>query len=451
MGDALPYEPAAVAHHQEGTRAQKLAWILYDAANSGFGLIITGPLFSPYFVRALLPERPGLTPGPGGEAAHGLNVFGVDMPGDAVWGLLTAASALLVAIAAPILGAVADIRGWTKRLLVIHALGGSLFTLLSLGLAPGRWELGAVMFVLSSYCFGTSITFYNAFLPRLTPPERQGRLSGWGFAVGYVGGAIALIIALILFKTIGSMPLALAFAGLWWLLLSLPAILLLDEYPPQPGAAAADDRGSLLLAGFRRIRGTFRNIRQYKMLFLFLAAFLIYTNGTDTVINISPAFAGTLLNMSETQLIGTFLIVQFVAFGGASVFGYLADRWGNKPVIISNLVVWVLVVSAVALVQTWWQFMILAALIGLVLGGVQSSSRALMAKLTPEHIRNEAFGFFSLSGKALSVFGPLIYSALSTFMGTRYGVLAVIPFLVIGLVLVLFVQEPRRSVSAQSD
>lgn len=439
MSDTPDIPPPTDGPHHEAIFWQKAAWVMYDWANSGFGLIITGPLFQPYFIGQLLPKLPE---GAGAaEDRNGFVIGGTVIPASAVVALMTATTAALVALAAPVLGAIADIKGWTRRLFILHALVGGLIALGTIFLAPGQWPLAIPIYILSAYCFGAANTFYNAFLPRLTRPQRQGSLSGFGFAAGYVGGALALIFAYFaVFKLSDNMPLALTVGGAWWLLFSLPAIFLLPSVPPAPGAEV--ERGRLITSGFCRVFRTFSNIRQYRMLFLFLLAFLLYANGTDTVINLSPAFGKDVLNMTPGQLVTMFLVVQFVAFGGALVFGWLADRVGNKPVIVSNLAVWVLATTLVLFVTTAGQFTALAILVGVVLGGVQASSRALMARLAPREIHNEAFGFFSLSGKAVSVLGPLIYAGTATLLGPRFGVLAVLPFLLAGLMLLLLVREP---------
>jgi MFS transporter, UMF1 family len=155
--------------------------------------------------------------------------------------------------------------------------------------------------------------------------------------------------------------------------------------------------------------------------------------------------------MTQEQLIKMFLIVQFVAFGGALAFGYVADRIGNKTVIVVNLFVWIAAATMAFFVKTPGQFTALGVLVGLVLGGVQASSRALMALLSPEHIRNEAFGFFSISGKFASIFGPALFALFVTWFGeARYGILSVLPFLVGGLAVVWFVREPRGGAASVS-
>jgi UMF1 family MFS transporter len=457
MTETLPAESAtpSVSTAHEATPLQKASWVLYDWANSGYGLIIITAVFPIYFIGTLLPVVPELGLTGAGEPIHGLRIAGSAFQGISVFGFLTSASMALMAIGAPVMGAIADIKGWTRRLMAVFGVAGAVLTIAMIFLTPGQWLLGAVLYVASNFCFGTSFAFASAFLPRLTRPEKQGSLSGWGFAAGYVGGAVAMIIVLLMINahpddTARYVRYGLALSGLWWLVFGLPAYVFLDELPAQ---ATDADRGPLVTAGFRRIRNTFRNLRHYRMLFLFLLAFLLYNDGVETIISMSGAFGQEQLKMTPQQIIQMLLIVQFVAFGGAVVFGYLSDKLGNKTVIVINLVIWLLAASLAFFVQTPGQFTALGVLVGAVLGGVQASSRALMALLSPEHIRNEAFGFFSISGKFASIFGPTLFALFVKWFGEpRYGVLSVLPFLLAGLILILFVREPRpqRAAAAQS-
>jgi MFS transporter, UMF1 family len=452
--------PADPTPHHEATFAQKTAWVMYDWANSGYGLIVVGPVFAPFFIKVLLP------PLSAGSEEHGLVWGGTVIRASAITAVLTSMSMALMAIGAPMLGAVADIKGWTRRLLIIFATAGSILTMGMIVLRSGQWVLGGTLYVLSNFCFGTSLAFANAYLPRLTRPERQGSLSGWGFAAGYVGGAVALIIVLVMVSNWGddprTVPAGLALSGAWWILFSLPAFFLLDEFPPM--ATDEDRRGSLITAGFRRVKNTFAHLKRYRTLFLFLLAFLLYNDGVETVIAMAGSFGTDYLKMSDEKLIVMFLIVQFVAFFGAVAFGYVSDRIGNKKVIVINLLVWLIATFLAILTRpepmfTLFgikfdgtnQFIALGVLIGLVLGGVQAASRSLMGALTPKEIHNEAFGFFSMSGKFASIFGPLLYGGLVMATGNpRWGILSVPPFLIGGLLILLAVREPRPTLASAS-
>lgn len=412
---------------------RRLAWVLYDAANSGFGLIVLGPVFVPAFI-GLLPEQHDW-PLLDGRVPTGLNVWGVAVPGSGVVAILTAIVALLIVLLAPVLGALADGRGWQRRLFVGFGVAGGTVALGLYFVGPQSWLLGAVLYVASFTCFGLANQFYNAYLPHLAPPERQGSLSGWGFAVGYLGGAAGMLLGWWLLEG----PTLWAFGGVWWLLLALPSYVLMPHVPPSNPDAP---RHGLLADAFGRIAHTFRQVRPYRTLFLFLLAFLLYTNGTETIINLSSAYGEEVIGMTAAQLIRMFLVVQVVAFVGALACGYLADWIGNKPVIVATLAVWCVGSAGMFVIRGPVGFTVLACVIGVVLGGVQSSSRALMARLAPAEIRNEAFGFFAIGSKALAIFGPLLYAGLTMLAGPRFGIFAVLPFLVGGLLLLRWVREP---------
>ncbi len=421
-------------------RKRQLAWILNDWAGSGFGMIGIGVVFSSYFTSSLAPEH--LIDG---AVRRGLMVAGKLIPADGVFALLTAASAFLVVLTAPVMGAIADIKGWGKPLYIGTSVAGALVAMTMCVLDPGEWKIAAVLYVLASFCFISSLTFYNAFLPLLAPNSRQGRLSGFGFAAGYIGGALAVIAGVFLLKPFLGVKGVLFFGGLWWLVFAIPSFLLMPVSPPQNRPRL---RKWLVAEGFVRVGHTFANIKTYRMLFLFLVAFLIYSNGIDTVINVSPAWTTEVLKVTGEQNTLIFLCVQFVAMPGAILCGFLADKFGNKPVIIVTLMIWCVLVTATPFVPSIAAFVVVACGLGLVLGGVQSSSRAMMARLAPAEIRNEAFGFFSLSGKAVSIVGPVFYSAVSTIMGSKWAVIAVVPFLVVGLLIMLKVKEPKASTTS---
>jgi MFS transporter, UMF1 family len=422
--------------HNPYPRSRQIAWILYDWANSGFGMIGIGVVFSSYFANSLAPTH--LIDG---VEQRGIYFGSHLIPADGVFAILTAIAAFLIVCTAPVLGAIADVKGWTKRLFIIHATLGSIVAMCMGFLQDGQWLLGAFLYILSSFFFGTAWSFYNAFLPLLASPQKQGRLSGFGFGAGYIGGALAVIVGVFALKPYLGVQGVLFIGGVWWLLFSLPAFFLLPTNAPDASPRLAS---SLVAEGFKRVGRTFANVRNFGMLFLFLCAFLIFSNGIDTIINVAPAWTTEVFKTTTEKTTMIFLIVQFVAMPGAILCGYLSDRIGNKPVIIGTLFVWCILSAVTPWIPSVAVFTIVACLLGLVLGGVQSSSRALMAKLAPASIRNEAFGFFSLAGKAVSIFGPLAYAAITSSLGSKWGVAAVLPFLAIGLVVMFFVKEPTH-------
>jgi UMF1 family MFS transporter len=410
---------------------------LYDWANSGFVLILLGPLFSPYFIDNLLPKQTLAE----GKVESGLMLFGQYLPGSAVWALLTSIVALIITLTAPPLGALADMRGWTKRLFLITAIAGATVGLMCGLLTPGAWILGAIIYVVGAWLLETSCSFYNAFLPAIEEPSRQGRLSGYGFGLGYVGGAIALVVAgFVIEGYFGlSRATALTFGSVWWIVFAIPAFITLREFKA-PDADAPTSR--LITSSFKRVGETLRNVRKYRMLFLFLVAFLLFNNGITTAIYLAAPFAEDVLHLSTTQQIASFLLVQMVAMVGAFGFGHLSDRFGQRNTIIVTLFIWCGAVALTMAVQSYYQYLWVAGLIGIVLGGSQSASRTLLAKLAPEEIRNEAFGLFALSGRAVSIFGPLFYAMAAWAFGPRFGVVAVLPFFIVGLLLMFKVREP---------
>ncbi len=442
----LPYESPA----PDGGGRRRVAWMLYDWANSGYGLV-WGSIFPQVFIRSLLPEQPTWDRrevAGSMEMVTGLDVFGVRLHGSSVFALLVAFVATLTVLSAPVFGALADARGWQRRMFIITATLGPIVAM-SAALVPSEspyaWQFAAVIYTLSFFLFGLSITFYNAYLPVIAGRMGEAKLGGWGFAVGYIGGAIMLIISgLLLTKLLPNYDnvfnLGLGLSGVWWLVFSIPAFLLMPDVPP---ASDAHLREKGVLGPFKQVLGTLKSLRQYRMLFLFLLAFLVYINGVESVINLSSAFASDVLMMSVAELTTMYLVVQFVAFVGAASCGYIAHRVGNKPVIMTTLIAWCVGVGLAYLVQTPLQFTLLGILIGLVLGGVQSSSRTLMSKLTPDAIRNEAFGFYAIGTKAMSIFGPLLFAGVGTITGSpRLAIFAVLPFLIGGLALLSRVKEP---------
>ena len=322
----------------------------------------------------------------------------------------------------PVLGAFADRAGWRKRLFIA-------FTALCIGcialfttLVPGMVLQGFALIALANFAFESSQIYYNAYLPDIAPADRLGTVSGLGFAIGYLGSIIGLVVALPLVN-------ARQFNLLWLLVaaffavFSVPAFLALPADRPQP-----EKRVSL--------RAIVRDVIGNQPLRRFFLAYFLYFDGVETTIVFSGIFAATTLNFTTPEVIKLFLAVQFSALAGALLLARPTDRWGAKQVITLTLLLWVAVSIGAYFAQTKSTFFAVAVTAGLGLGSIQAASRALMASLIPPGKESELFGFYALCGKSSSVLGPLVFGAVSYLAGSqRAAVAAVGVFFVGGLLL----------------
>lgn len=379
-----------------------LAWCLYDFANSAYSAVIVVSVFSIYYVTHIV----------GNE--HGL--------GDLWWGRAIAMSLLLVVLTGPVLGALADRWGMRKRLFVA-------FTGLCIGcialfttLEPGMVLQGFALIALANFAFESSQIYYNAYLPDIAPPERLGTVSGLGFAIGYLGSIVGLVVAL---------PLATAHQfNLLWILVaaffavfSIPAFLAMPADRPQPEKHVS-------------LSHLLRDVLGNPQLRRFLVAYFLYFDGVETTIVFSGIYAATTLKFTTPEVIKLFLAVQVSALAGALALARPTDRWGAKRVITLTLLLWIGVSVSAYFAQTKATFVAVAVTAGLGLGSIQAASRALMASLIPPGKESEFFGFYALCGKSSSILGPLVFGAVSYLTGSqRAAVAAVGVFFVVGLIL----------------
>jgi UMF1 family MFS transporter len=414
---------------------------MYDFANSPFATTILAVIFSTYFERVVA----------GGE--QGSLFLGVRLPGAAIFAYALSTSMAVVAVLSPVLGAMADLAAAKKRYLAVTCYLGAGLTALLATVGPGDVHSGFVLFVLANIAFNASLNFYNAFLPELAEDQQMGRVSGYGWALGYIGGALVLVLNLVMLEyphllgfPEGAFTVQHCFlsVAIWWALFSLPTLLWVRE---RATAAAAPAQG-YWRAGWSRVVVTLKKVRHYRELTKFLIAFLIYNDGIETVIAMAAIFGAATLGLREDELIVFFLVVQATAFVGALAFGWLADRIGNLRTVMLTLAVWSGVVLWAYLLG--WsgdprrEFWILGILTGSVMGGSQSCSRALQGLFTPERYSAEFFGFFAVSGKFSSVFGPLIYGYLiSTTGSVQRAILSLLGFFVIGMAILATVREGR--------
>jgi len=420
-------------------RRSRRAWLLYDWANSAFATVILAALLPVWFAEAVVPE---------GGVVWG----GVTFSATSLWGYASGLGALLVFLSAPFLGALADLRGNRRRWLAACFLPGSLATVMLFSALPGRvaWTLG--LYLVASMGFVSANIFYDSFLPLIASPADRDRMSARGYAWGYLGGGLMLLIDLVLVQKHAAfglesgtaVRLALALAGLWWGGFGLLAWRGLEE-PPQEKQLL----GEILRDAHRRSWGTLRGAIGRRNLLLFLLAFLFYNDGIQTVVKMASIFGSEELGLSRGNLMGALLMVQMIGILGALLFGRLAGRIGAKRAILLSLALWTLLVAWAAVIQTSLGFWILAAGVGLCLGGSQALSRSYFSGFIPEGRSAEYFGFYSVFAKFSAIAGPILFGLLHQVTGnSRVSVMATGLFFLAGMLLLSRVKERETAMGS---
>lgn len=403
-------------------RVKIWAWALYDWANSAYSTILITVVML-YISQVVLAPR-----------------FAGDVWGKTVYAWCISISMVVAAVLSPVLGAMADVNRSKRRWLALTALGGAGIAL-AMAAVPPQWPwLVVILLVLTSICFELSLGFYNAFLPEISDERTVNRVSALGFGLGYIGGAIPLVLAMGvvwfgprfgLQTAEGQLRTGIAIMGLWWGLFSLPTLLVLRDRGPPP--ARRHRLRTAAANAAREVAATLRNIRQYRYLALFLVGFLFYNEGVQTVISQASVFGEHELHLDKMELIALVLMVQFLALPGAMVVGWLSDRLGQKSTLLGCLVVWVGLLLAALVVRSKAEFWVMGGVVAMVMGGTQSVSRAIMGVMTPEPRTGEFFGFFNFSGKATSFLGPNLFGwVLLLTESARAAVFSLVVFFVLG-------------------
>ena len=400
-------------------RKRIAVWALYDFANSVYPAVITATVFSVYYATAIVGNEVGL--------------------GDLWWGRVLSVSMLFVALTSPVLGSVADRAGIRKKMLFLYTYLCIVCVSLFITIQPGMILWGFTLAVLANIGFEGALVYYNAYLPDIAPPERQGFVSGLGFGVGYAGSIVGLLIAL---------PLVLGerFDLTWLSVAALFAVFSVPSFlglpPDSRGQRTVFQAAAEGVLGFRRIVSDVLRLRDLRR---FLLSFFVYIDGVNTVIYFSAIYATTTLGFTRLELIILFLVVQVSALIGALGLAKPTDTWGPKRVLTPMLVFWTLIVVAAYFVESKTAFFGIAVLAGTGLGAVQAASRALMSSLIPDGQEAEMFGFYAFCGKSSSVIGPLVFGGLSYALGgnQRVAILSVAAFFFIGFILLQRVKDPR--------
>jgi UMF1 family MFS transporter len=414
------------------------SWAFYDFANSPFTTLVITFVYGTYFTQAIAADP---------------------ISGTALWSRAMTVTALVVAICSPILGALAD-RGGFRKLFVL------VFTFICVGaticlywVLPGQIFAALALVVIANIGYEFASVFYNAFLPEIAPAERIGRVSGFGWGLGYIGGLLALVLALVLFvlpetpwfgfsKEAGENIRATnLLVAVWFVVFSLPLFLWVSE--DRSGVSPA---GRILADTSKQLRLTFQHIRRYRQVVRFLIARLIYNDGLVTIFAFGGIYAAETFGFSFQEVLVLGITLNIAAGSGAWALGHLDDILGGKRTIIISLVGLIVATVVAVFATSKASFWVAGILIGLFVGPNQAASRSLMARFVPLKFENEFFGFFAFSGKLTAFMGPFLLGVLTASTGSqRVGVAAVLAFFVVGLVLMISVDEREAIATAGQD
>ncbi|MFA8341840.1 MAG: MFS transporter [Rhodothermaceae bacterium] len=422
-------------------RGSIFVWTLFDFANTSFSIVVVTFLFAVYFKETVAAGKP---------------------IGDLYWSFGTSIAMVITAFISPVLGAIADHSAGKKRFLLFFTILCIIATASLYFVGDGDILLAIILFVLANVGFEAGLVFYDAFLPELTSPKNYGRVSGYGFGMGYIGSlaTLALCFPLIQKEMIKeTFPLA----ALFFLVFSLPLFIFLKDHRTK-----LKGKINYFQVGFKRVFSTIKHLKSYKNLGIFLLAFFFYIEGVNTVIFFSGNYASTTLGFSIGELIVFFLIVQSTAIVGSIIFGIMADSFGQKLTIITSLIIWIVIMgfafftsnadsvliqflsglfNSETLEMQKDTFYFVGLVAGLVMGATQSTSRSLMSTLTPPDKKTEFFGFYSFFGKSSAIIGPLVFGYISYATGSQsWAILSTTFFFVTGMLILSFVKEEKVSV-----
>ena len=432
-------------------RPELRAWAMYDFGISAMQTTITTAVFPIFFVKVA-----------------GANLAGSG--GAQWWANANTIGAVMIAILAPILGALADFKAAKKKFLIGFLLLGVSATAAMFFISQGQILFAAVIYILSIAGATGSMTFYEALLPHIASEDEMDRVSTAGYALGYVGGGILLAINLAwiqnpamfglpsgegLSSSQATLPARLAFVSVavWWAIFAIPVLRKVGEpkrMVEQDESIANVSLGKSIVTAFTRLAETVRELREYKQAFLAMLAFTIYNDGIQTIIKMASVY-GSEIGIQQGDLIKAILLVQFIGIPFAFAFGALAGKVGTKRSIFLGLIVYAGICIFAYNMKTTREFYILAMLVGLVQGGTQALSRSLFARMIPKHKSGEFFGFYSVFEKFGGILGPLLFGiALGQSGSSRIAILSVVAFFIVGGAILSFVNVSVGEAAARA-
>jgi MFS transporter, UMF1 family len=440
--------------------AHQRAWYWYDWANSAYVTTTLTVLMAPYLT--VIAKKAACPTLPSDVACHtNLHVIGIPVdPGSLVFYVLTF-STVVSALVLIFIGALADRSPKPVRLFAAFAWSGAVAACAMFLVSGDSWALGVVLLIFANLCLGSSLVIYDSLLCRIAEPDDRDRVSSRGWAWGYLGGGLLLALnlgLLTLDKQLGisqgtAVRISLLSAGLWWAVFTaIPVVGLRDLRGAAVGTA--QERASVITGSLTQLASTFRELRSYPQTLLFLLAYLFFNDGIQTVISSSSVYGAEELKFSNSQLIEIILLVQFVAFGGALLFGRLAARFGAWQVVLDSLVLWTLVVAIAFFVpsKAFLMFAGLAVLIGIVLGGSQALSRSMYSQLIPRGREAEFFSLYQAMERGTSWFGTLVFGLVHQFTHSyRWAIIALVMFFAVGGILLSRVRMREGIVAAGNE
>lgn len=418
------------------------AWAMFDWANSAYNLVITSTIFPAYYTAITTTKENG----------DKVFFFGMKFVNTALSNYALAFAYLVIAIITPLLTATADYRGNKKIFMIIFTWLGALACSGLFFFDLNHLELGIILFALAAIGYCGGIVFNNSYLPDIATPDMQDKVSAKGFAYGYIGSVLLQIVCFVFVlspKTFGlngasAAQLSFLLVGIWWIGFSYIPFIILPKGSPNYNKAEK----TKVASGYQELIKVWHQLKAMPVLKKFLVAYFFYAMGVQTIMLVAANFGEKILHLPTAKLIATILIIQLVAIGGAYLMSKLSERFGNIKVLMLTVVIWILVCCAAYFIQNEYQFYVLAAVVGLIMGGIQSLSRSTFSKFLPEDTADTAsfFSFYDVTEKVAIVAGLFSFGFIEELTGNmRNSALSLGTFFILGLILLFGVLKQERS------
>ncbi|MFZ3069579.1 MAG: MFS transporter [Anaerolineaceae bacterium] len=431
----MEQSPKDLLDQTKPARKARRAWYLYDFGNSAYAAIVLLAVYSAYF--------------------KGVVVGGAE--GTRLWGWSVGIAAIVVAILSPILGSIADSSRSKKRLLFIFTGISIVFTAMLFFVGPGDIFTGMLFFILAEIGYRGAQVFYDALLVDVSTPETIGYISGKGWAVGMLGGVACLVLVLVPIQLIGNsfIPYAFLITAVFYLLSSIPTYLHVRELSEPEVIPAGESVFSLAV---KKLRTTFKDVKNYREFLKYMAAFLVYNDGIMMLMDFASIIGGTLFGMQQTQLIMFVIVIHITGAAGALLFGKISDEHSSKQAILISLIILIASLVGLFFIKSMALFFVIGAFAGFSLSGAQAVSRTMVSQLAPAGKTTEFYGFLSVAGRTSTFIGPLVFGTVS-YRATNYyvaqglnelvaeqqGLLwavgSILVFLLVGMIILLTVRK----------